>query len=103
MTPKEKREAADKILDDTMTVGAAKKRKLELRDKDLKIRAASLDRKKKNDADAKSRRAKASADKKSKAEKSAADKEVAAKAAAQEKKNAEGTAAVIARKKRKDA
>ena len=103
MTPKEKREAADKILDDTMTVSQAKKRKLELRDKDLKIRAASLERKKKNDADAKSRRAKAAADKKAKAAKSAADKEAAAKAAAQEKKNKEGTAAVIARKKRKDA
>ena len=74
MTPKEKREAADKVLDDTMTVSAAKKRKLELRDKDLKIRAASLERKKKNDADAKARRAKASEDKAKKEKDARSDK-----------------------------
>ena len=92
MTPKEKKEAADKILDDTMTVSQAKKRKLDLRAKDLEIRAGSLKRKQKNDADAKARRAKASADKEQK------DKE-----SAQDKKNAAGTAGVIARKKRKEA
>ena len=92
MTPKEKKEAANKVLDDTMTVSQAKQRKLDLRAKDLDIRAGSLKRKQKNDADAKARRAKASA-----------DKDAKEKESAQDKKNAAGTAGVIARKKRKEA
>ena len=92
MTSKEKKDAANKILDDTMTVSQAKQRKLDLRAKDLDIRAGSLKRKQKNDADAKARRAKASA-----------DKDAKAKESAQDKKNAAGTAGVIARKKRKEA
>jgi hypothetical protein len=91
MTPKEKKEAANKVLDDTMTVSQAKQRKLDLRAKDLEIRAGSLKRKQKNDADAKARRAKASADKDAK------DKE-----SAQDKKNAAGTSAVISSKKRRE-
>ena len=47
MTPKEKKEAANKVLDDTMTVSQAKQRKLDLRAKDLDIRAGSLKRKQK--------------------------------------------------------
>jgi len=92
MTPKEKRESANKVLDDTMTVSQAKQRKLDLRAKDLDIRAGSLKRKQKNDADAKARRAKASA-----------DKDAKNKESAQDKKNAAGTAGVIARKKSKEA
>ena len=76
MTPKEKKEAANKVLDDTMTVSQAKQRKLDLRAKDLDIRAGSLKRKQKNDADAKARRAKASADKDAKEKESAQDKKL---------------------------
>ena len=92
MTPKEKKEAASKVLDDTMTVSQARKRKLELRDKDLNIRAASLKRKQANDADARKRRAKASEDK--------AQKE---KDARSDKKASEVVAAIKKRKERKAA
>ena len=44
MTPKEKKEAANKVLDDTMTVSQAKQRKLDLRAKDLDIRAVHPDK-----------------------------------------------------------
>ena len=55
MTP-EKKEAVKKALDDTMTVSQARQRKLDLRAKELEIRQGTLDRKKKNDADAQARR-----------------------------------------------
>ena len=90
MTPDE-RKKAEEILDDTMTVSQERKRKIELRDKDLKIRAASLERKKKKDAETKAKKAKA-----------ASDKEKSDKVSAQDKKNAAGTSAVISRKRKRD-
>ena len=85
MTPKEKRDAANKVLDDTMTVSDAKKRKLELRAKDLEIRKGSLERKKAKDAEAK------------------ASKEKRAKDSAADKRASEVVAGIRKRKERKAA
>ena len=90
MTPKEKKDAANKILDDTMTVSQAKQRKLDLRAKDLEIRAGSLKRKKENDAAAQQRR-----------DDSAKKKVESEKSAASDKKVSDTVAGIRARKQKK--
>jgi hypothetical protein len=90
MTPKEKKDAANKILDDTMTVSQAKQRKLDLRAKDLEIRQGSLNRKKKNDAAAQQRR-----------DDSAKKKVESEKSAASNKKVSDTVAGIRARKQKK--
>ena len=90
MTPKEKKDAANNILDDTMTVSQAKQRKLDLRAKDLEIRAGSLKRKKENDAAAQQRR-----------DDSAKKKVESEKSAASDKKVSDTVAGIRARKQKK--
>ena len=90
MTPKEKKDAANKILDDTMTVSQSKKRKLDLRAKDLEIRQGSLNRKKENDAAAQQRR-----------DDSAKKKVESEKSSTSDKKVSDAVAGIRARKQKK--